>query len=157
MRGPRDSARTLEVMVVDQRISSTCSRNSLVSGKFRFAAACERQSKRQTVRSCGVVSTLTQKDSSALVKRASVKVPPTSMSTVHTRASRGLQFQIFQQLTRLHGPSEKRFHIEQSGLVLFRVAGGHGAIGEKDRPVIEEKGVAERGFDAHVGGDANEE
>ena len=33
MRGPRDSARTLEVMVVDQRISSTCSRNSVEPGK----------------------------------------------------------------------------------------------------------------------------
>src|SRR5271154_7061643 len=156
MRGPRDSARTLEVMVVDQRMSSTCSRNSLVSGKLSFAAACERQSKRQTVRSCGVVSTFTQNTSSTLVKRASVKVPPTSMSTVHTRASRGLQFQIFQQLGRMHGPSEKRFHVEECGLVLFRVAGGHGAIGEKDRPVIQEKGVAERGFDADIGGDARE-
>src|SRR5277367_1392614 len=107
MRGPRDSAKTLEVMVVDQRTSSTCSRNSLLSGKLSFAAACERQSKRQTVRSCGVVSTLTQKDSSALVKRASVRVSPTSISTVHTKASRRLQFQIFEQFTRLHGPSEK--------------------------------------------------
>src|ERR1700685_1012207 len=98
MRGPRDSARTLEVIVVDQRMSSTSSRNSLVSGKLSLAAAWERQSKRQKVRSCGVVSTLTQKVSPDLVKRASVRVPPTSMSTVHTRASRGLQFQIFQQL-----------------------------------------------------------
>ena len=40
MRGPADSARTLEVMVVDQRMSSTCSRNSLVSGKSSFAAPC---------------------------------------------------------------------------------------------------------------------
>src|SRR5579863_2685940 len=109
MRGPRDSARTLEVMVVDQRMSSTCSRNSFVSGKFSFAAACERQSKRQTVRSCGVVSTFTQKISSALVKRASVRVPPTSMSTVHTRASRGLQYQNQRRARRaptaLRGPS----------------------------------------------------
>src|SRR5271156_462864 len=98
MRGPRDSARTLEVMVVDQRMSSTFSRNSLVSGKLSFAAACERQSKRQTVRSCGVVSTFTQTISSAWVKRASVKVPPTSMSTVHTRGSPGLGVRILAQL-----------------------------------------------------------
>src|SRR5580658_1767999 len=110
MRGPRDSARTLEVMVVDQRMSSTCSRKSLVSGKLSFAAAWERQSNRQTVRSWGVVSTFTQKVSSALVKRASVRVPPTSMSTVHTRASRGLRVQILEQLTEFH----RRFEIDFS-------------------------------------------
>jgi hypothetical protein len=55
------------------------------------SAPRDKQSNRQTVKSCGVVSTFTQKTSSPLVKIPSVNVPPTSMSTVHTTSSPGLQ------------------------------------------------------------------
>src|SRR5271155_3774642 len=143
-------------MVVDQRMSSTFSRNLTVSAKPSFAAACERQSKRQTVRSCGVVSTFTQKTFSSFVKMPSVRVPPTSMSTVHKGASSGAGFQNGGEFVREHGPAEEGFDIIYGGFLGAGGAGGHGGVGEEDGPVIEKKGAANGGFDADVCGDAGE-
>src|SRR5580658_2876509 len=114
MRGPRSSANTFDVIVVDQRINSTTSRNDATSGKSRVVAACVRQSNRQTVRSCGVVSTFTETMLFPSLNKPSVSVPPTSMSAVHTSRLPLSLAESRAELFRLDAPSEKRLDVEQS-------------------------------------------
>src|SRR6266568_850550 len=81
--GPVRCARAFEVIVVDQRIRSTWLRNAVRSSKPKRRAPSVRQSRKQTVRSWGVVSTFTGMAVCPSLKRPSVRVPPTSMSTVY--------------------------------------------------------------------------
>src|ERR1700733_2815638 len=144
MRGPRSSAKTFDVIVVDHRINSTTSRNEATSGKSSFVAACVRQSKRQTVRSWGVVSTLTETISPPPVNKPSVSVPPTSMSAVHTSRLSPSLTESHAQLFRFHTPAEKGLDVEHGGIVNGLSASGHCGVGHKDGPVIVKISVTKR-------------
>ena len=70
------------LMVADQRITATCASRSVRSVKPSCRAPSFRHSKKHTVKSCGVVSTLTGVTLVPSENRPSVSVPPMSMSTV---------------------------------------------------------------------------
>src|SRR3954451_23620897 len=86
MRGPLRSAMMLVAIVADQRITDTCASSAFGSGNPSCRAPSFRHSKKQTVKSCGVVSTLTGVTLAPSENRPSVSVPPMSMSTVYGRA-----------------------------------------------------------------------
>ena len=92
--GTANSARTLEVMVVDQRIRSTSSRNSVEPGKPNLRGGLRRGNQTGRRLNRGEWCPLSRRRFFVLVKRASVRVPPTSMSTVHKIASRRLRLPI---------------------------------------------------------------
>ena len=82
IRGPLRSAMMLVAIVADQRITATCASSAVRSSKPSWRAPSFRHSKKQTVKSCGVVSTLTGVTVVPSENRPSVSVPPMSMSTV---------------------------------------------------------------------------
>src|SRR4051795_11946981 len=86
MRGPLRSAMMLVAIVADQRITDTCASSAFGSGNPSCRAPSFRHSKKQTVKSCGVVSTLTGVTLAPSENRPSVSVPPMSISTVYGRA-----------------------------------------------------------------------
>src|SRR3954463_1522515 len=86
MRGPLRSAMMLVAIVADQRITDTCASSAFRSGNPSCRAPSFRHSKKQTVKSCGVVSTLTGVTFAPSENSPSVSVPPMSMSTVYGRA-----------------------------------------------------------------------
>src|SRR3954453_6232796 len=85
MRGPLRSAMMLVAIVADQRITDTCASSAFGSGNPSCFAPSFRHSKKQTVKSCGVVSALTGVTVRPSENRPSVIVPPMSMSTVYGR------------------------------------------------------------------------
>ncbi len=82
IRGPLPSAMMLVAIVADQRITATCASSAVGSSNPSCFAPSFRHSKKQTVKSCGVVSTLTGVTVTPSENRPSVSVPPMSMSTV---------------------------------------------------------------------------
>src|SRR3954452_12277917 len=73
-------------IVADQRITATCANNVVRSANPSCRAPSRKHSKKHTVKSCGVVSTLTGVTLVPSENRPSVSVPPMSMSTVYGRA-----------------------------------------------------------------------
>src|SRR4051794_6430705 len=76
----------LVAIVADQRITATCASSAVRFSNPSCFAPSFRHSKKQTVKSCGVVSTLTGVTVRPSENRPSVSVPPMSMSTVYGRA-----------------------------------------------------------------------
>src|SRR4029077_8009603 len=137
---------------------STFSRNASTCSKPSRVAPCVKQSNRHTVRSCGVVSTLTHDTAPSRMKMPSVRVPPTSMSTVSMKTSR-LRARYAERgvkIVRGQGPTEKAFHIEDRSLVRCGRASLHRAVSHQNRPIVEEIRVAQRRLDANVGRDPPE-
>ena len=82
IRGPLPSAMMLVAIVADQRITATWASSAVRSANPSTRAPSFRHSKKQTVKSCGVVSTLTGVTVVPSENRPSVSVPPMSTSTV---------------------------------------------------------------------------
>ena len=83
--GPTRCARTLEVMVEDHRMISTCWSRVRRSGAPSASLAACRMSTKAIVTSCGVVSTLSETTWPSPETRPSVMVPPVSMSMLYKR------------------------------------------------------------------------
>src|SRR3954453_8090416 len=75
----------LVAIVADQRITATSASSAVRLSKPSWFAPSFRHSKKQTVKSCGVVSTLTGVTVVPSLNRPPVSVPPTSRSPVYGR------------------------------------------------------------------------
>src|ERR1700730_7127691 len=144
-------------MVVDHRMRSTHSRKPSTSSKPSCVAPCVRQSNKPTVKSCGVVSTLTEKTPPSRLNIPSVRVPPTSMSTVSTDVSSSGCSKRSEKIVRFPRPAEKHLPVIYGRLVRRRRTRRHGTVAQQNWPVVQEISVAQGRFDTNVGCDPRKE